>query len=64
MNSRKLQQHKEDLISKAYEEMTTNEEMQTLWFACFPENDLIEKKVSQVIFSRTIEKKTQNDRSE
>lgn len=60
MNSKKLQQHKEDLISKAYEEMTTNEEMKTLWFACFPENDLIEKKVSQVIFSYFILSAFQN----
>lgn len=40
--------------------MTTNEEMKTLWFACFPENDLIEKKVSQVIFSYFILSAFQN----
>jgi len=39
MNSRKLQQHKQDLISWAYEELTKNEELKTLWHACFSEDD-------------------------
>ena len=47
MNSCKLQQHKQDLISRAYEEMTTNEELKTLWRACFSEDDLITKKASK-----------------
>ena len=47
MNSRKLQQHKQDLISRAYEKMTTNEELKALWRACFSEDDLITKKVSK-----------------
>jgi len=44
MNSTKLQQHKQDLVNNAYEVMTTNKELATLWKACFSSKDVLEKK--------------------
>ena len=47
MNASSLQKHKQNLISSTLEEMNANEELKTLWLACFSVNDLTAKKVSR-----------------
>jgi len=45
MNSTKLQQLKQDLVTNAYEEMAKDEELQGIWKGCFPTTNVAEKKV-------------------
>ena len=47
MNASSLQKHKQNLISSTLEEMNANDELKTLWLACFSVNDLTAKKVSR-----------------
>ena len=46
MNSKKLQQFKEHLITNAYEEMVNNKELENLWITCFPSDDACKRKVA------------------
>ena len=46
MNSKKLQQFKEHLITNAYEEMVNKKELENLWITCFPSDDACKRKVA------------------
>ena len=46
MNSKKLQQFKEHLITNSYEEMVNNKELENLWITCFPSDDACKRKVA------------------
>ena len=50
MNSAKLRQFKQDLVTNAYEEITKNEDLQILWRACFSSEDASERKVIESYF--------------
>ena len=47
MNSRKLLEYKEDLIANTFKVMTQDARLKALWNACFPEEDVANKKVSE-----------------
>ena len=46
MNSKKLQQFKEHLITNSYEEMVNKKELENLWITCFPSDDACKRKVA------------------
>ena len=45
MNSAKLRQFKQDMVTNAHEEIAKNKNLQSLWRACFSSKDVSERKV-------------------
>ena len=50
MNTAKLRQFKQDMVTNANEEIAKNENLQSLWRACFSSKDASERKIIESYF--------------